>query len=234
MVSRHDEIMYLTIFGFISWGIGHHQFEFFTRHFCKRFAPDLSGESDPEDRTLDLDGGSAFNWGGLSKSFASAMGTMESFFGSAGIAMLTVASIFNARRTADAVELDPSQDFTGTQLDAWSTLAPLLIWFGWMLPKWTGVNHNSSGPAKGIANDIARSCTTAGWILWGMFAGIQKTRQSKNFCLISAAFLSVLETVMARSNMRVNEVSMTVTRLLAVLGYYACVVLFSVGFIEDP
>ena len=234
MVSAHDEIMYLTIFGFVSWCIGHHQFEFLTRMFCKKFAPSLVGEQDVADTTLDMEGESGFEWGRLSKSFASTMGTTESFFGSVGIALLTWASALNAGRTADAVELDPTEDFSGTQLDAWSIVSPLLIWFGWMLPKFSGVNHNTSGPALGVANDVSRICSTAGWILWGLFAGVQKSRQSKNFCLVSAVLLCFLEVLSARTNMRVNNVPMTVTRLLTILGYYACITLFAVGFIEDP
>jgi hypothetical protein len=235
MVDRHDEILILMIVGSVLWAFGHHVLQAIFRMFRPDQAAamgDIEGS-----RTVDgiwLGGSSNFKIWKFAPTLCSTQGSWEAFMGSAGFFLMTWASVLNGRRIKDSIDMDESEDnYSGWQLDLWSTVAPLAIWFGWLFPRFYGT-HVKENTSMGTAFQAA--IQAVGWLKWGELGAMQKTNEGRTFCFVSAAILAVLEVVMNHtSTIEAEKIwSCTVPRLITVMAYYAMWAMFIIGFCQEP
>lgn len=191
--------------------------------------------SNPSSTSTVTSGESDWNILGLPSTLCSHQGALSSLMGIAGMFLMGYSSWLQAGHVKDAIDADAcSSFFSHSEIDALAVLGPILIFVGWMFPKFYGAHHGYE-ENRLVGSITQAGLTVAGWMCWMVFASIEKTRMHRNFVIIGGFLAAFLELYMVVTSMRnAEDVAWTISRVLITLFYYGTTAFFAVGFVQDP
>lgn len=231
MTSRHNIVVILMSIGSAVWSVGHHQLELWIRWFCKKQAMDLK-DVVKDDDSVDTTGSSHFKICRCKSTVCSTQALLEITFATFATIMWIWGSIIHARRVHDAMQIDPTEEYSRTSLHFFAILPPLGLYLSWLIPRFWGMHFAEQ---KDLGTALQGAVQAVSWVMWGIFGSLQKTKQSQNFCYASTGVLAVLEVILTHTSMKkAKKLEYTITRVVAIIAYYGMLSLFNLGFDEDP